>query len=281
MLSTGITRNVLAPTPVDEDFRVMDLRTGTNRFKSLHHKSDKERVGEEVVQHIQDCLDVHEFGLTDIAKDKVARMVTEVIENAETHSGKPQWWVSAYQLFDHDNSQGHCHIAIVGFGKTIAESLQELDPQQPVRQRIEELVNRHSAGGLFGPTWTEESLWTVYALQESVSRLRNEKEGKNLSRGIGLTDLIEFFLWFGSTSPTHGPRMSIISGRTRIIITKDDVMSSSAGGLRALTLNRSLSLEDRPSQKSVTSTRVSFPGTVISFEFTLERGHLENIEREE
>ena len=118
-------------------------------------------------------------------------MVGEILTNAEEHSSLKKWHIIGYLSQEGISGPGQCQLAIFNFGKTIYETLTEQDACDIVRGQMEKLSDLHERKGFFGHYWTKESLWTLYSLQEGVSRFASRD--REYSRGMGTVKMIDFF----------------------------------------------------------------------------------------
>jgi hypothetical protein len=176
---------------------------------------------------------------------------------------------------------GHCHIALFNFGRTICESLLEDAASDELKSRIDALIAKHNERGflrsLLHPNWEEESLVTLFALQEGVSRLSFTKKG--VDRGNGTVNMIEFFHQLGGKSQ----RMCLISGRTYIlfdgIFELEKKITGRGEERRVIAFNRANDLEAPPDREYVKTLPIGFPGTIISIRFDLDRSNLERLAR--
>jgi len=77
---------------------------------------------------------------------------------------------------------GVCHLTIFNFGQTIYEGLKTEQTSGEMKNRLRSMSKLHE--GYFGiGGWDEECLWTLYALQDGVSRFYDKV--KSPSRGTG------------------------------------------------------------------------------------------------
>jgi hypothetical protein len=204
--------------------------------------------------------------------------VTEVIGNAEEHGG--HWYtIGFYRREKGKGASGECHIVIFNFGQTIYESLNSDDTSEQLKDKIRALADRHRTRGLFDlltkRRWSEEALWTLYALQEGVSRFSFTKRG--VDRGNGTIDMISFF-----TSLAASPsKMCLLSGRAYILfdgtfIPQDKLIANSEKR-RVIAFNKQNDLEKPPNKKCVFTLPTGFPGTLISLRFSLRKDNLEKL----
>lgn len=244
--------------------------------------TDSGRASTGLVEHINKCLGFAGYRLSDEGDEKLARWAGEIIDNAEQHSGRTEWYVIAHMGKSPDSIHGDCHLAVFNFGQSIFESLNHVTTPEVTKRSFNVLADKHRARGFFqqlfsGKHYCEEDLWTLYALQERVSRF-NGVEGC-FDRGTGTVDMIEAFQTFGgSTLDGEKPMMTIISGGSRIKFDGKYRLgfrtNSSGESHQVIAFNSENDLDERPDPDCVHSLRSFFPGTIISFQFFVDQSHL-------
>lgn len=258
-------------------YEKFDLKRGRKSPARAHRSTEKEVTTGTIVEYLNRCLRHYEWELDSDTEDIFGEIVGEVIANAEDHSGTADWWIAGYlrQPLTH----GDCHLVVFNFGETIYDSLRSLPPSSRLRSDIESRVERHTRAGLFQKSaWTPEDLWTVYALQEAVSRY-NDQPNFLGHRGMGTVKMIEFFQ---SVAPSD-PRMCVLSGRTHILFDGTYRMGyqhmSGGGRRRVIAFNRENNLDLAPDPRYVRHLKRGFPGTLISLSFNFDKSHLDQIGR--
>lgn len=283
VVAAGFARFVGRSNVSGSDYHTFDLRRCKRQTaKTAELSSFGEIESTHLTEYVNRCLREYRYEMNVSAKRRLASLVSEVMENADNHSGRSEWWVCGHLLQPPGSSYGNCHITIFSFGDTMAESLQALPADSLLRRNIEALVAEHTKRGFFsfGPTWTPENLWTLYALQEGVSRLNIAPTAGD--RGRGTADMIEFFQRLGqSESAGSPPQMCVLSGSTHILFDGKYRMRSerTASGeeRRVIAFNGENDLTQRPDDRYVRNLRGFFPGTAVSMRFYLDSDHLEAI----
>lgn len=229
----------------------------------------KARVTQRFADHLGGCLGRIGRSFTPESRHLLCSYITEVLDNAEQHAGMFDWTVQGY--LDTHSHPWICEIVIFNYGTSIAETFKALDPQSYTRRMIEPYLEAHASKGFFRPGWKPDDLYTLIALQQSVST-------KNFSdrdtRGNGTVDLIRFFHKLCLECRTGGtdlaPKMALISGRTRILFDGTYGMKPNPVGLGVIAFNVENDLHLTPDPTYVMSmSSVTFPGTVLSIKFPL------------
>ncbi|MDI1306292.1 MAG: hypothetical protein PSX42_15800 [bacterium] len=217
-----------------------------------------------LMMHVEKCLSRMGKKLNHKAKRDISTIIGEVLTNAEDHSTMDhRFSIGHFQESNEDNHHiGMFQLVILNFGKTIYEKLK--DPKLCKNQKIVERMKRLSSlftkkGFLRSAAFQEETLWTLYALQEGVSSI-------DIKRGNGTIRFIDSFFNLKGPGIDYVSTLTILSGNTKIIfdgkyeikeVIRDD------DKFKVLTFNESDSLEEKPDEKYVQHTENYFPGTLI------------------
>ncbi|WP_455576964.1 hypothetical protein [Anaerosinus sp.] len=244
----------------------------------LQRSLDCDVIGTRVVQYFLKCLATQGFTLKLEGKSVMGEMVGEVINNCKLHSGEYGRWFTLGHYFkqqDKLNKYGECHLVIFNFGRTIYEGLSAIRDDTDklrIKQSLEDLYKKHKS--LISRHWTKEALWTLYALQDGISRLRTDKDP---DRGTGTIKLIESFQSIGGTANGRKPIMSITSGHVHIVLDgKYRLKEKDFNGEKRqiIAFNEENDLYKKPDKKYVQILKNFFPGTIISMRFYLDKEYL-------
>jgi hypothetical protein len=287
MKQLGLSKINDIPPEIRERLRFSELRAGSPSPPNI--TSDSELAASALADFFDECLRIEDHQLKPALKGNLIDLITEVLDNAEQHGQGDKLWYSIgyYNTHEKPEDGGECHIVLFNFGDTIFESLNRPDTSEELRRQISDLAAEHERRGYFTatidqgraewswvPLWQEESLWTLYALQEGVSRFSNKPEG--IDRGNGTIKMIEFFTELASGMP----QMALLSGRTHILFDgKYRLQPKKVGDeeRKVIAFNASNDLRERPDEKYVRTLRNKFPGTLLSLRFHLRRSDLSAI----
>lgn len=154
----------------------------------------------------------------------------------------------------------------MNFGKTIYEKFKDPNcPNQDIVLKMEKLSDRYTTQKFFRfKKFEEETLWTLYALQEGVSSVASSEY---IKRGNGSIRFIEsFFNIKGPMADDKLSQMTILSGNTKIVFDgKYQIVSKNIDGesYQYMTFNKTGNIEDKPDENYVTFVDNYFPGTMI------------------
>lgn len=272
-----------------KDVWAFELR---RRRKSETSKSDnlfdrpttKEKTSDELVDTVDEWLDALDppFELKKDAKGYLSRLCNEILENAERHSrriGDGSWTVSGfmakrnYETSDKEEITTYqCHLSFLSIGETIAESI--FSCPEEIRVKLNDYCDAHLTR--FSPRLSRETLATVFALQDGISRLPQiESKG-----GVGMMDMVQFVNDLGLTDlEKHHPAISIVSG-TSYVKFDDRFPMGVRDGVdkpRLQWFNLGNTPKEPPAASNVFELPYRFPGTVLSIRFTFDQEFLRRL----
>lgn len=235
--------------------------------------SESTHVSKQITTYLNDCLSTQNLELNIKGKRTIGNIIGETINNCTLHTGLDfeNWFCMGYSKYLKPYTK--CSLVIFNFGNTLYESLKYNSEDSKIPDRISERIR--SIKGYKKFIFTEENLWTLFALQDGVSRCYNDTDGKD--RGTGTIRLIKTFQSIGNTFDGKKANMAIISGKTKILF--DDNYSISEklvnGSPRdIIAFNRNNNLLELPDKMNVQTLKNKFPGTLISLEFYLDNKYL-------
>jgi hypothetical protein len=280
--ASGILKQIGHPasTLVDQEkVIVCDLFQGSPGDPRRSTKG--EIAATRLTEYFDRCLCQENYTLNSRGKNYISSLISEVIANAEEHSNRGRgklWYTIAHYNRLPDERGGECHIVLFNFGDSIYESFQREETSQTFREEIGALAETHRKRGFLGiggSRWNEETLWTLYALQEGVSRLRGTPGGED--RGNGTIEMIQFF----SSLATESRAMVVVSGSAYVLFDGTYGLRSEPIGhetRKIIAFNSDNSLELPPDGRFVRSLPLAFPGTLVSMRFVLSEAHLKEFE---
>lgn len=216
--------------------------------------------------------------LTDEAETNFYKVIGEVIQNAEEHSSsKFRFLIGFFEKSLNDlQSFGVFNLAILNFGNSFYETFKNGEnPNCLVIEQMEKLSSRYTASNFFRKkVFEEETLWTLYSLQDGVTRF------KDWDRGNGTMRFIEKFLELKGEEQNDFSKMVLTTGHTRIIFdgSYDIVLAErNKTEFKMMTFNSSGNIEDIPDNNFVRYEENYFPGTMISVKLKLDSENTEKL----
>ena len=171
------------------------------------------------------------------------------------------------------------NLAILNFGNTFYETFKnpECNNIQVVEQ-MKSLSNKYTSWSMFKKnSFEEETLWTLYALQDGVTRIADWERGNGAIRFIE-----SFFKLKGNEECDNVSKMTLTSGHTRIIFDGNYQIVEKERGkeskkFKMMTFNESGNIEELPDSKYVKHEENYFPGTLLSAKIRIDFNNTENI----
>lgn len=279
LYSIGAQKNINGLKINFPDVIAFDLRIGDN------HDPNKAGVKEihetEIVDYVLQCLKKMNRSLTPSAETNLSKVVGEVMANAEEHSKFRYRYAIGYfqDIEDAVERGGIFKLVIFNFGQTIYESF--LNPDSPNLEVIEQMKNLSKKfterGMIFKSSFEEETLWTLYSLQEGVTSKKDWKRGNGSIRFIE-----SFFNLKDVSEKDNSSKLTLISGNTKIVFDGSYSLLSKQKNVtgkkyKLMTFNKSGEINELPDKKYVTFVPQYFPGTIISAKISLTYNNIETI----
>lgn len=275
LFSIGAFRSIKGFKIDYDDVIAFPIIVGSKKNKSLSQQRDIDIT--KTVDYIIQCLKKMNKNLTGPAETNFYKVLGEVIQNAEEHSNTNNRYSIGYFEKKKDEEFGVFNLSILNFGNTIYETFTDPNCSNiEVADQMRELSKKYTSKNLFSQSkFEEETLWTLYALQDGVTRIAD------WDRGNGAIRFIEaFFKLKGTDDNDNISKMNIISGHTRIIFDgKYNIVTKPRGKenklYKMMTFNDTGNIEDKPDSTYVKYEKNYFPGTLISAKIRID---LENTE---
>lgn len=252
----------------------MKFYKGT-KAQSRYDENRKGPVATKIRKYIDGCLQEHSTRLTPTEESNIDGIISEILNNAEDHSDFNTWY-SYGNFFQHSSEKGEfigeINLAFMNFGNSIYQGLLETskdnEEQFKTLTKVHDTVKRKDSKNKFN----SENLYTLYALQDGVSRLKY----KSQSRGTGTMTFINSFLELGDfESMDHNlhPRLIIYSGNTKLKCDNKFKPFKRDTGFY-LSLNDIKDIKELPASSHLETIDHEFPGTLITAKLYLNKEHL-------
>src|SRR6185312_6431891 len=249
-------------------------------YKDLRTPAKREIDITRLVDYVIQCMEKMGKTLTGPAETNLFNVISEVLINAEEHATTNYRYSVGYfqDIRENDEHIGILNLAILNFGYTIYEKFKDPNcPNKQVVEQMKELSKGYIKKSLFKSSeFEEETLWTLYALQEGVTSKADWKRGNGSIRFIE-----SFFSLKGDQSKDNKSFLSIVSGNTRITFdgTFRIIEVTKAGGkvYKMMAFNDSGDIETIPDKDYVRFTENYFPGTIITAKICIKDINTESI----
>ena len=266
--SFAIHRNNSKNFPDIIPYKLCEFKKSRGTGDILFNIEKKEKDVTEMVDYVIRCLERMNKQLTSESIEDLSIIIGEILINAEEHSQfNHRYSIGYFQEFAKNGDKyGIFNLAILNFGGTIYDKFKSSDCQRPdIVKQMQDLSEKYSSNNLFSSEIKEETLWTLYALQEEVTSVSKKKNEK---RGNGSIKFIEsFFNLKGNKQVDKISRLALLSGNTSIVFDGTyGVKSVIKNGepFKVMTFNESADISYKPSPKYVKFVPNYFPGTIIT-----------------
>jgi hypothetical protein len=253
-----------------EDIVPYKLCVHNKEKKSINNDKRKEIDATDLVQHVISSLETIQKKLSIDTIENLSTVFGEILINAEEHATQNFRYSTGYfQQISNEklkSAYGIYHLVILNFGDSIYQKFKSPKcTNLEIKDRMAELSKKYTENNWFSKSFDEETLWTLYALQEGITSIPIEE----YKRGNGSIRFIESFFNLKSNSQDldNISKLSLISGNTNIIFDGKYEISDKLIGkdsFKVMTFNESGNIEDKPDRKYVKHIKDCFPGTIIS-----------------
>lgn len=280
LFSIGAFKNIRRVYIKHQDVIPFDLRIGDSNLPG--RAGIKEVHETQIVDYILECLRKMRQTLTPESEQNLSKVVGEVMANAEEHSKfRYRFSIGYFEDNVEPNVESHIgifNLVIFNFGQTIYESFQSNKVSPALLKQMKDLSTRYTRNGFIKKAeFEEETLWTLYSLQDGVTSTENWKRGNGSMRFIE-----SFFKLKGDIKKDNTSKLVLMSGNTRIIFDGTypivEKLQNNNTSYKMMTFNESGDIHDKPDKEFVKFASEFFPGTMISAKIRLTYNNIEAIE---
>ncbi len=263
-------------TLADGEFLKLPVLSG--KFRGSFTENRKAKAAKEIVEFINQSYRPAKKILSKYGRNLLEGLTTEMLNNAEDHSIKKEtWYVSGVTFHDsnHDADLLELNLTIFNFGDSFYEGFERTKLANVDNyQKLEKLLNVHQSQFTWNQKFERESLFTLYMLNEGISRLKFEDE----SRGNGTMQFLKAF----SDLEDKGPQdkkyrsvLKIITGHTTLSCDSDVVPFGEDNAHLRISLNKEQDFKKLPESKYLQYHSRYFPGSFIECRVFLNKNLIE------
>lgn len=285
LLASGLPEHLKATILCEYDKKhVMKFDTIQGVHDQKANKADE--TATKLTNYFIKCLRTQHMELNNEGKRLLSRILGEVISNCEIHGGNlATWYTQGHYQIQKDNSFGEMQLLFLNIGDTIYEGLKN-DSSAETKEKLSYMKAVHHKH--LNKKWDEEMLYTVFALQEGISRLRDKGIEGFEGRGSGTVSMIEMFYDIGESDTGLKPQMTILSGKTLIKFLDNYKMKSvgfvndkvfGSGKKKIIAFNDKNDIYFPADPQNVIKISQYFPGTIISLKFYLDSRYISSQKR--
>ena len=252
----------------------MKFHEGSKK-QSKYSENRKGIVATKIRRYIDDCLLKYSATLSANEQTELDGIISETLNNAEDHSPFDKWYSFGNFFMSTNKSKqtiGEVNLAFMNFGYSIYDGIEETKNFNPRQyEALDDLYKKVSSKDRLG-RFSKENMFTLYALQEGISRLKHEDK----SRGTGTMTFIRSFQKLGdfqAIKKEHAHRLLLFTGKTMVRcdnkfrpFKKDDRFF--------ISLNEQNDLGALPEKSHLKGLKIKFPGTLLIVKMVLNKEHL-------
>ncbi|MFZ2538498.1 MAG: hypothetical protein WAX04_06310 [Oscillospiraceae bacterium] len=254
--------DLILVTGLNKRFNSSNLTLKNNLIKPLkiYMSPGSSKVATDMTSYFHKCYADIGLDLNNMGLQRISCMIAEIADNCRNH-GKSSWY--GYAFFRNYDTASECQFVFYNAGTTISDNIISLDMESELAQTLE-LKSAKLKG------YKKETLWTLYAIQQGVSSMREP------FRGIGTVEYIESFLELANFIHNQHSLMSITSGHVSILIDGSYSFIQSKElfddnlGSKVIAFNNENSLNKQPDLRVIRNLNTYFPGTVVSVRLILK-----------
>lgn len=259
-------------TPEDGEFLKLPVIAG--KFRNSFVENRKATAAKKIVEFInQSCLPAKKM-LSKNGRNLFESLTTEMLNNAEDHSFKKEMWYVSGVTF-HDSKKDadllELNLTILNFGDSFFEGFEKTKSENAENyQKLEKLHNFHRKQFTRKHQFEKESLFTLYMLNEGISRLKYEDE----SRGNGTMQYLKAFADLEDKGPQddkYKSKLKIITGHTTLTCDSDVAPFGEDSDHLRISLNKEHDFKLLPEAQYLQHHRQYFPGTFIECKVFLNK----------
>jgi hypothetical protein len=262
-----------------EGFLYLGLKKGWAKRVS-YKENNKGATCKEIREFLNNSLKESNAILNPVGENVIDKLLSEILNNAEDHSIHNEWYVNgvSYKEIVDGEPIIELNLGILNLGFSIAEGLSKSKEKNvDTIKEINEWYIRHYAlmekkGDI---CFTKDDLYTLYCLQEGISRLKYEDE----SRGRGTMNFIRAFITlgsFGEKNPQYKSHLNIISGKT-IVNCDNKRKPYRKENTFFLSLNKDNDINLLPDKEYLKHTHQKFLGTFLEVKIYLNKTYFKEI----
>jgi len=256
-----------------EAYIYLDNQVGAKSQKTFRNNL-KGSIVTRVREFVNESLKESNAVLNYRGVNKLDLLLSEIFNNAEDHSAFRHWYVNGVSYKDVvENNEPivELNLGILNFGYSISDGfLKNREKNKQMMSFTDKWFEKHSSDVMYSKMpYGKEELYTLYCLQEGVSRLKYEDQ----SRGSGTMNFLRAFIAlgaYGRTNPNYKSHLNIISGKT-IVRCTDEVEPYLEDNRYYLSLNAERNMDTLPDCRYLSHTNEYFPGTFFEVKIYLNK----------
>lgn len=264
------------PEEQNDGSRFLKLPMQVGKRKN-YKDNPKTRVSSTIVQFVNHSVEGAGVTLKIEGRRAIEGLIGEVLGNAEDHSEPySEWYVDAISFAENQNNTDviELNLSIMNVGPSMYEGFEATKKDNVENySKCQKLYDLHRQQFTIFHSFNRESLFTLYMLDDGISRLKYQDE----SHGNGTTRFLESFISlgsFGAENPKFNSQLNVISGHS--IVTCDNQLHAvRTGNVIVLPLNNNKDFKKLPEKEYLSYNLSYFPGTILECHIYLNKDYFE------
>lgn len=258
----------------DNDGEFLKLPVLSGKFRGSYVENRKATAAKQIVEFINQSYRPANKILSPKGRNLFEGLTNEMLNNAEDHSIKNETWYVSGVTFHDSNIEAdllELNLTILNFGDSFFEGFERTKRENAANyQKLEKLLEHHQKQFSLRKRFEKESLFTLYMLNEGISRLKYE----DASRGNGTMPFLKAF----SDLEDKGPQgkkyrsvLKIITGHTTLSCDSDVVPYGEDEKHLRISLNKEQDFLKLPEPQYLQYHSKYFPGSFIECKVFLNK----------
>lgn len=260
--------------PKAEDDGSCYMKLPLQKGKQRNYKENpKTRVSSIVVDFVNKCVEKAGASLKLKGQRAIEGLMGEILSNAEDHSAQNSYWyVDAISFVENQNEKEivDLNLTIMNTGLSMYRGFEDTKYKNEINYaKCQKLYDLHESQFSQETKFERESLFTMYLLNDGISRLKYTDE----SRGNGTIRFLESFITlggYGLENEEFKCQLNVISGHT-VLTCDNDMHSFVIDNCTHLSLNKEHDFKKLPDKRYLCYNKEYFPGTILECHIFLNK----------
>lgn len=251
-------------------FMKLPLEKGKRRN---YKENPKTRVSSLIVHFVNKCVEKAGASLKLDGQRAIEGLMGEILSNAEDHSAPNSFWyvdgISFVEKQD-DTEVVDLNLTIMNIGPSMYGGFEGTKLKNaPNYEKCQKLYDLHKSQFSQTTKFERESLFTMYLLNDGISRLKYTDQ----SRGNGTIRFLESFIilgCYGLENEKFKCQLNVISGHT-VLTCDNDMHPFVIEKCTHLALNKEKDFKKLPDKRYLCYNKEYFPGTILECHIFLNK----------
>lgn len=260
------------PDNQNDGSRYLKLKMLTGK-KRVYYENSKTIACSKITEFVNNSAQEVGAELNEDGKHALDGLLGEVLGNAEDHCANcSHWFVDGISFSEkqHEIDVVDLNLSIINFGLSMFEGFEntKLDNAQNYA-KCQNKYEKHKSLFTMHSKFDKEALFTLYMLNDGISRLKYKDE----SRGNGMMKFLKSFISLGSFGEQDARfkcQLNVVSGHT-ILTCDNDMKYYKKGTFNVLSLNKENDMDKLPDKNYLKSNSMYFPGTILECHIYLNK----------